>query len=172
VGESEVHAETALFDTPEPQPGGGLLGERELAAKAVVGASHTFAIGRGLTLLGEYHYSGFGIRDAEDTFRRLADPRFQERFLRGDTQILGRHALGVQASYSFTNTWSGSMTLLGSPHDGSGVSSPSLRWDATESMSIIGTGFLPWGAGPENGVLHSEYGGRPASLFLQLNYYF
>lgn len=32
-------------------------------------------------LLGEYHYSDFGVEDAEDTLIRLQDPDFQERLM-------------------------------------------------------------------------------------------
>jgi hypothetical protein len=95
-----VHAEAALIDVPEKQPDGGLFGSDRLVAKAVLGGSYTFDVGNGLTLLGEYHYSGFGIEDAEDAARILAaDTTLQKRFLRGDTQTLGRHNLGLQASY-------------------------------------------------------------------------
>ena len=172
VGESEVHAELALFDTPEGQPDGGLFGNAHLVPKAVLGASHTFDVGNGLTVVGEYHYSGFGLIDAGDAATRLADPAFRERFLRGDTQILGRHALGLQASHPFTESWTGSLLMLMNPIDGSGLLSPSVVWDVSDSTSLLVTTFVPWGAGPSGGALESEYGASPLSLLLQLSTYF
>ena len=172
VGGAEVHAELAGYDTPRPQPGGGSFGYDDTAVQAVLGSSYTFDIRRGLTVLGEYHYSGFGARDIEEGQALLSDPHFQERFLRGDMQILGRHALALQLSYSFNPQWNGTLLFLGSPEDGSGVASPGVRWDITDSSSITATGFLPWGDGPSDGILQSEYGSRPASLFFQVSYYF
>jgi hypothetical protein len=87
-------------DVPEKQPGRGLFGNDRLVAKALLGASYTFDVGNGLTLLGEYHYSGFGIRTPRMQYGSSpSDTALQKRFLRGDTQTLGRHNLGLQASY-------------------------------------------------------------------------
>ena len=169
---AEVHAEMAGFDTRNDQAGGGFFGHDEGAVKGLLGSSYTFDVGRGLTLLGEYHYSGFGVREAEDAIRRLANPDFQERFLRGDTQILGRHALATQLSYPFNPQWSGTVLFLASPADGSGVFSPGVRWDVSDTTSVTASGFLPWGEDPSNGRLKSHYGGQPASLFLQVSLYF
>jgi len=172
VGEAEMHLELALFDTPEAQPEGGLFGSGRLVGKAVLGASHTFDLGDGLTLLGEYHYSGFGVRDAEDAVTRLADPLFQERLLRGDMQILGRHAVALRSAYPLTDSLTGAFLILQSPADGSGLAAPSITWDLTQNVSLAVSSFIPWGPGPSSGRLGSEYGGRPVSLFLQLSAYF
>ena len=172
VGGAEVHSELAVFHTPEAQPDRGLLGSRHLVPKAVLGSSYVFDVGNGLTVLGEYHYSGFGVKRAEDITDRLADPAFQKRYLRGDTQILGRHAAAFQASYPISDDWSGSLLFLASPRDGSGVASPSLSWDVMQNVTLSASCFLPWGAGPSGGKLRSEYGGSGASLFLQLSTYF
>jgi hypothetical protein len=172
VGGAEIHGEMALFDTPGNSPDSGLFGNDDLFCQAVLGSSYTFDIGKGLTLLAEYHYSGFGVREAEDALARLSDPAFQKRFLRGDVQILGRHAMALRGSYPFAPDLRASALVLGSPNDGSGVFSPSLRWDWTEKTTITATGFLPWGPGPARGRLRSAYGGRPTSLFLQIATYF
>ena len=123
----------------------------------------------GLTVLVEYHYSGFGVTDAEDV---LAQPSFQERFLRGDTQILSRHAAAVQGTYPISADLTGAVLVLQSPTDGSGVGSPSLTWNASDSATVTAIGFVPWGAGPSGGNLRSHYGARPWSLFMQLALYF
>jgi len=172
VEEAEVHGELAVFDTPEAQTDGTLWGGKHLATKAVIGSSYTFDIGNGLTLLGEYHYSEFGVEDAEDTVARLHDRDFQRRFLRGDTQILGRQAVAAQLSYPFSNVVNGSFLVLGNPTDGSGVVSPSLRWDLDENTTLISNVFVPWGDEPSGGQFRSEYGATPASLFLQAAIYY
>ena len=172
VWDAEVHLELAVFDTPEAQPDGGLFGKEDLVGKGVFGASYTFDVGNGLTLLGEYHYSGFGVKNIENAVSRLTDPAFQERYLRGDTQILGRHAIGLQLAYPINHTWTGALLALQSPVDGSGVVAPSLNWDFAENVSLVASGFIPWGEQPSDGRLTSEYGATPTSLFLQLNMYF
>ena len=172
VGDAEVHGELALFDTPRGHPDGGLFGSSRLIGKAVAGASYTFDVGDGLTVLGEYHYSGFGVEDMRDATLRLADPEFQGRLLRGDMQILGRHAAAVRVSYPLTDAWTGSLLVMESPTDGSGLVSPSLRWDVSQSASLLLGAFVPWGRGPSGGRLNSQFGGSAASLFVQLALYF
>jgi hypothetical protein len=172
VGDAEVHGELALFDTSEAQPGGTLWLGDDVVTKAVLGSSYTFDIGNGLTALAEYHYSGFGVKDIRNALVRLEDPDFLQRFLRGDTQILGRQALAGQLSYPFNNAITGTFLILGSPGDGSGVLAPSLRLDLQDNVTLTGSGFIPWGREPKAGQLRSEYGATPASLFLQASIYY
>ena len=172
VGDAEMHAEAAVFRTPEDQPDGGLSGESNLVAKGVIGASYTFDVGDGLTVLGEYHYSGFGVKDTDDMSDRFTNEVFVARYLRGDTQILGRHGVALQVSYPFVETLSGSVLIVQSPDDGSGLAAPSLVWDAAESTSVVLTGLAPWGRGPVDGRFRSEYGGTPMSLTLQVSLYY
>jgi hypothetical protein len=138
----------------------------------VLGSSYTFNIGNGLTLLGEYHYSGFGLKDIDEATYRLIDPDFRERFLRGDLQILGRQALSSRLMYPFSNVLNGSVLILQSPQDGSGVVSPSLIWDFSQNGSLLGSIFIPWGDEPSSGQIKSEYGATPLSFFLQLRVYY
>jgi len=172
VGDAEAHLELALFRTSETQPDKGLLGDKHLVTKAAVGSSYTFDVGNGLTVLGEYHYSGFGVKDIEDAMARLADPTFQERFLRGDMQILGRHAHAVQMTYPVNDAWSASLLLLQSTADGSGVATPSLVADLRENATLVVSAFIPWGEEPDAGQLESEYGGSATTLFAQLSLYY
>ncbi|MBN2309414.1 MAG: hypothetical protein JXR94_10615 [Candidatus Hydrogenedentes bacterium] len=172
VKDAEVHLELAVFHTPESQPEGGLFGDDHLVGKAVLGSSYTFDIGNGLTVIGEYHYCGFGVEDIDRVTGRAARPEFQERYLRGDLQILGQHALGLQASYSFGTAWAGYLMILQSPIDGSGLASPALNWDFSNNASLRLSAFFPWGDPPRRGRIRSEYGAVPISLFLQLSAYF
>ncbi len=172
VKNAEVHAELALFNLPDSHPaGGGVFGDDKLVSKIVAGASYTFDVGEGLSFLAEYHYSGLGMEHIEDATILLADPDYLVRYLRGDTQLLGRHALAVQASYPLSEIWNGSLLVLVSLSDGSGLVTPSLTWDFAENVSFSLSGFIPWGDEPTNGTLESEYGGSPLSLFVQLSIY-
>ena len=172
LGDAEVHLELAVFNTPESQPDGGLFGKDDLVGKAVFGGSYTFDVGRGLTVFAEYHYSGFGVKDLSDALGRLLDRAFQERLLRGDMQILGRHALAIQLSYQLTDTLSAGLLALQSPTDGSGLGAPSLIWSHSENATLSASLFVPWGASPRHGRLESEFGASPISLFAQWTRYF
>jgi len=172
VRDAEVHAEFAVFDTPEEWPDGGLWGDDHLVGKTVLGTSYTFDVGNGLTLLLEHHYSGFGVKEAEDALARLQDDDFQDRFLRGDLQTLGRQAVAGQVSYPFSDAVNGSFMVLTNPTDGSGVLSPSLRLDLDRNITLISSAFIPWGDEPSAGRLESEYGATATSFFLQLNVYY
>jgi hypothetical protein len=172
IGDAEAHAELALFNTPETQANGGLWGNDHQVGKLVLGSSYTFNVGNGLTLLGEYHYSGFGVKNIDDATSHLKSSDFLKRFLRGDSQILGREALAFQATYPFSHVWNGTLLVLQSPLDGSGVLSPSLTWDFSDNSSLVGSVFVPWGDKPSAGMIRSQYGGTPLSLFLQLRVYY
>ena len=172
VGGGEVHLELAAFRTPEKQASAGVFGDRRLVANAVLGGSYTFNVGKGLTVLGEYHYSGFGVSSMDTAFRRLASESFQQRYYRGDKRILGRQALALQVSYPFHETLAGALLVLQSPVDGSGLLSPSVIWNASDTVAIRATTFLPWGDEPLRGRPRSEYGLSPTSFFLQFAFYF
>ena len=136
-------------------------------SSAVVGGSYTFNVGNGLTLLGEYHYSGFGVQDTSDAIVRLIDEDWQQRLLRGDMQILGKDAVAAQLSYPFNISLSGSLMMMANPADGSGIISPSLRWNLFDDVSLLGSVFVPWGPQPKGLDIGSEYGGTPLSFVVQ-----
>jgi hypothetical protein len=169
VAEAEVHAEAAGFWIDEEHPDGGLFGSDRFMGKAVLGTSYTFDIRNGLTAMCEYHFSSFGVRDVRDAGVLLATPGFQQRFLRGDSQILARHAVAGQLSYPFNEAVSGSLTVFASPTDGSGLVFPAVVWDASDHVRMIVSGYMPWGNRPRRGVLGSQYGGTPWTLFVQLS---
>ena len=85
VGDAEVHGEAAAFRVPS-----GV--DHDVVWKVVVGGSYRFPIGSGILAYAEYHYSGFGARRPEEILVLLTTPSFLERFVRGDMQILSRHA--------------------------------------------------------------------------------
>jgi hypothetical protein len=101
----------------------------------------------------------------------LRDPAFQERYLRGDTQILGRHATAVLASYEYSPLLSFSSEWLHNPADGSGVVVPSMTWTISDRWSTVVSGYVPYGCGPAGMVLGSEFGASPVALIVQIMMY-
>ena len=172
VADAEVHTELAIFHTPEDHPNGTIFGNNDYVPKAVLGSSYTFGVGNGLTLLVEYHYSGFGAKHTDEAQSLFASPEYAERLVRGDTQTIGRHACGVQISYPINESLSTTLATFVNPADDSGIVSPALRWDLSRSVSLTATAYLPWGQPPNNGRSKSEYGASPTGLFAQLGLYF
>lgn len=172
VADAEIHAELAVFHTPEDHPDGTLFGNNDYVPKAVLGASYTLGIGNGLTVLLEYHYSGFGARHTDEAQDLFAIPEYAERLRRGDSQPIGRHACGMQISYPISESLNATLATFASPTDGSGIVSPALRWDLSRAISFTTAAYVPWGQPPTNGRIESEYGSSPTSLFAQLGMYF
>lgn len=172
AGDAEVHTELAVFHTAEEKPETGLLGNCQLVTKAVVGSSYTFGIGQGLTLLGEYLYSEFGSDSIEELQSRVGDPIWPERVRKGELTVPSRHALGVRLTYPVGVAWTASLMGLCSATDGSGLAAPSVSWNATRNVTAVLSGQVPWGAPSSQGLLQSEYGATPASVFLQVTVYY
>lgn len=172
VSDAEVHGEFAMFRLPEPWPGTRIFGRDDLVAKAVLGGSYSLSLFGGLLVYAEYHYSGFGIEDIEDLSVRIEEEDFVERYLGGDTQILGRHASAFQAVYGLSSEHPVNLLWILSPKDGSGVVTSSVSWIFSDSVTLIASGYLPHGARPADGELQSEYGGTPVSGLVQLSFYF
>ncbi len=168
---AELHGELCAYRARDPLPAGGSLGDARLALKAVAGASYDVPLGNGLLLLAEVHHSGFGARRAADLGPLLADPAFQRRLLRGDTQIPGRWAVAVTAGYEVSPLLAASLAVLASLADGSGVAAPQLRLSLSDRLSIVVSGELPWGRAPAGAALRSEYGATPIAGFAQIAVY-
>jgi hypothetical protein len=165
VGDAEVHGEAAAFRVPA---GVG----HNVVWKAVVGGSYRFPIGSGILAYAEYHYSGFGAAHPEAIVLLLTTPSFLERFVRGDMQILSRHAIGLTGSYEASPEFMYSGQWLHNPGDGSGIVAPALTYTFNDAVSLLGTVYVPYGQPPDGGLLRSEYGVAPLSGLLQLRLYF
>ncbi|MBD3235457.1 MAG: hypothetical protein GF330_01990 [Candidatus Eisenbacteria bacterium] len=180
VWNAEVHGELAFFRTPEAIAGGGAFATDDLAVKTVTGASYSFELPFGLPadlpagvmLLGEYHYSGFGLPDLEALDRWRGESDFTTRLSLGDSQILGRHAGAVQLTYGFATMTPVSLSWVFSPGDASGVVVPALTWVASDQVTLSANGYLPYGEAPVEGAPRSEYGGTPTSGLVQIGFYF
>ena len=165
VGDAEVHGEAAAFRVPS-------VVDHDLVWKAVIGGSYRFPIGSGIMAYAEYHYSGFGAAHPETIAVLLTTPSFLERFVRGDMQILSRHAIGATGSYEASPEFMYSAQWLHNPGDGSGIVAPALTYTCNDSVSLFATIYVPYGQPPDGGLLRSEYGAAPLSGLLQLRLYF
>jgi hypothetical protein len=170
VGNIELHGELAVFRSNAVR-GSIEFANRRSIVKAVAGGSYRLPIGNGVLLYGEYHYSGFGAPSADQIVLRLRDPEFQERYLRGDTQILGRHTVAVLASYEIAPELAVSGEWLQSPVDGSGVVAPSTTWTLGDRWSIVLSGYLPYGGKPAGMIVASEFGASPIAVLAQIRMY-
>jgi hypothetical protein len=171
LGDAEVHGEGALFRTDGRGIEQGWLGSQRWVAAFVAGTSYQLAVGRGLRLLGEYHYTGFGLRNVARDPTLLLDPAFQARLARGDTQLLSRHVVALVVSYDLADTVSASITALLNPLDASGVASPSLLYNYSDTVTLVVAGYVPWGKPPAQGRPRSEYGMSSLTGLLQLRIY-
>lgn len=168
VGDAELHGETALFRVSADATGDD---DFQLVWKVVVGGSYRFPIGSGILAYAEYHYCGFGAARPEDIRALVATPSFIQRFVRGDLQILSRHAIGLTGSYEVSPEIAYSGQWLQNPRDHSGIIAPALTYTFSDEVSLLGTAYVPYGRRPQGGVLRSEYGAAPLSALLQLRLY-
>jgi hypothetical protein len=171
LGDAEVHGELAMFGTDGLGIDGGLFGTRAVVAKGLLGGSYMFDIHRGVRVVLEYHYSGFGVNDISRSADILFDPYFQARFARGDSQLLGRHALALVLSAELFDDLSAAVSYLQSPVDGSGMVAPAFTWVQSDMLTMVLSVFVPWGSPPSNGIPTSEWGSGPITVFLQARLY-
>lgn len=165
VGDAEVHGEAAAFRVPFGR-------DHDVVWKAVVGGSYRVPIGAGILAYAEYHYSGFGAVRPEGILVLLTTPSFVERLVRGDMQLLSRHAVGVTGSYEASPEITYSGHWLHNPGDQSGIVAPAMTYTFNDVVSLLGSVYVPYGRSPQGGVLRSEYGAAPLSGLLQLRVYF
>ncbi len=159
--DAEVHGEFGVF----------MEEADDAVAKALIGGSRTFDILRGLYVVAEYHYSGYGVEDVTD-MDELAESEFVNRYTSGDTQMLGRHAVAVQLSYGFAGVTPVSVTWISSPVDGSGVIIPAVNWSFSDSVTLSAQGYFAHGSDSQDGALRSEYGATPAGVLAAISFYY
>jgi hypothetical protein len=169
VGDAEIHGEVVVFRARDPNGTGGEI--QRTVVKTVVGGSYQCPVGSGLLIFAEYHYSGFGVPRPEDVLEHLLDPAFLLRVTRGDTQILGRHAVGVTAATELTPTLAIGVQWLHSPADHSGVIAPTSTVTFSDTTSLVVNAYVPYGSPPEGTTLRSQFGATGLSGFVQLNVY-
>ncbi len=158
---AEVHGEVAAFRPKGPGP---------WVWKGVAGVSYDFRLWRGLNVVVEYHYSGFGLNPPAD-LTTLGGGDFLTRLSRGDMQILGQHAAAVVASTDVSDDARVSLTGLVDPSDGSGLAAPAVVWDFSERASVEAGAYMAWGRGLEGTMLFTQFGATPFTVFAQLRLY-
>ena len=146
--------------------------DARVITKIVVGSSYRIPVGSGLLAYAEYHYSGFGLRHARDIASALAQPLYATRLLRGDTQILSRHAVAIVTSYELSPLVALAASWIANPLDGSGVVTPSITFTPGDRVSLVTAAYLPHGTVVRDGHLGSVFGASPVSAFVQLRLYF
>jgi hypothetical protein len=99
VGDAELHGELALFGTNGDGVESGFFGTRGVVAKGVVGGSYMIDVLRGIRVVLEYHYSGFGVENVGRDASILFDAAYQLRALSGHSQTLGRHTPRARAQH-------------------------------------------------------------------------
>jgi hypothetical protein len=167
IGDAEVHGELAAFRVPFDSS----LSESRVVWKGVAGGSYRLPVGAGVMVYAEYHYSGFGAPGPGELLSRLSNPSFVDRYLRGDTQILSRHALALLASYESSPELSCSGQWLHNPGDGSGVLVPAVTFTWSDALSSTGSIYFPYGRKPRGRLLRSEYGSGSLSGLIQIRLY-
>ena len=171
VGDAELHGELALFGTNGDGVESGFFGTRGVVAKGVVGGSYMIDVLRGIRVVLEYHYSGFGVENVGRDASILFDAAYQLRALSGHSQTLGRHTLALALSTELTDELSLAISYFQSTTDGSGLVAPGITWVASDMLTMVLSGLLPWGTTPAGGVPRSEWGSAPFTLFLQARLY-
>lgn len=171
VGDAELHGELAFFGTDGRGIDGGLFGTRGVVAKGLLGGSYMIDVLRGLRVVLEYHYSGFGVENVGVDPSILYDPNYQLRVLGGLSQTFGRHTTGLALSTDIEDDLSVAVTYFQSLTDGSGLVAPGFTWVASDMLTLVLSGLLPWGTTPAGGVPRSELGSSPFTIFLQARIY-
>ena len=143
----------------------------------LVGMDYRFP-GKGPYLLGEYYYYGAGATNQEGLNRVLLDNRILSR----GTLVLGRHNLGLGASYEILPILTGMFNVLVNLTDPSAILNPVLEYSVADNAVATAGCTIPLGEAPTfvlspGGIgvadarLNSEYGTYPFTFFLEVRFY-
>jgi hypothetical protein len=171
LGDLEIHGEGVVFLTPGDIPDAGMWSNPNLVPKALIGASNHFALGQGLTVAAEYHYSGFGVADVRTLPQRLSQPSYLTRYTRGDSQIPGKQAFALQGVYTVNELWTAGLNVLQSATDSSGALAPSLTWNFAENVTLLAYGLWAYGSPAAAGIPQSQFGGGAPTWMVQIRIY-
>jgi len=143
----------------------------------LVGLDYRFP-GKGPYLLGEYYYYGAGATNAEGFAQVLSDNRILSR----GTLLLGRHNLGLGASYEILPILTGMFNVLVNLTDPSAILNPVLEYSIADNAAATAGCTIPLGAAPtfvlspgglalSDARLNSEYGTYPFTFFIEVRFY-
>jgi hypothetical protein len=134
--------------------------------------------GRGPYLLGEYYFNGAGATSGEGLERAIRDERILSR---GNFQ-LGRHLLGLGATYEIFPILQGMFNILANLSDPSALLNPVLEYSVSDNATATLGLTVPMGEAPTFFVfpgtlglsdvrLESEFGTYPVAVFVEFRYY-
>ncbi len=143
----------------------------------LVGLDYRFP-GKGPYLLGEYYYYGAGAANVEDMNQELINNRLLSR----GTLLLGRHNLGLGASYEIFPILMGMFNVLVNLTDPSATLNPVLEYSIADNAVATAGCTIPLGEAPTfvlapGGLglsdlrLNSEYGTYPLTFFIEVRFY-
>jgi len=143
----------------------------------LVGMDYRFP-GKGPYLLGEYYYYGAGATNAEGLNQVLSDNRILSR----GTLLLGRHNLGLGASYEILPILTGMFNVLVNLTDPSAILNPVLEYSIADNAAATVGCTIPLGEAPtfvlspgglalSDARLNSEYGTYPFTFFIEVRFY-
>jgi len=143
----------------------------------LVGMDYRFP-GKGPYLFGEYYYYGAGATNAEGLNQVLSDNRILSR----GTLLLGRHNLGLGASYELLPILVGMFNVLVNLTDPSAILNPVLEYSIADNAAATVGCTLPLGEAPtfvlspggfalSDAHLNSEYGTYPFTFFIEVRFY-
>lgn len=115
-------------------------------------------------LVGEIYFNGWGTDDPDEYLSLL----FTERYQAGQALTLGRISGVVQVSRQVTPLLTITPALFGNLSDGSALVRLDGGWSFSDLTSLTGGIFVGMGKRPESGILKSEYGGAPLTVYLEL----
>lgn len=142
-----------------------------------VGLDYRFP-GKGPYVLGEYFYNGVGATGDLGLNLALVDDRILSR----GTFQLGRHYLGLGATYEILPILEGSLFAVVNLTDPSALLNPLLEYSVAENASLAFGAAVPLGdtptffrTGPNPGdvapFLRSEFGTYPLTVFIEVKAY-
>ncbi len=164
-----MRGEAAYFWATEDRqaifiPGSGRQQLLDDHARVVVGIDRRFENSLYFTM--EYFFNEAG-GDEDDLLLSLA------RLAIGENQSLSEHSLGFLASYEILPILRAQMIYLLSLSDHSSLVFPSLHWQATGELEILGGAMIGVGDRPRNGLMpRSEYGTLENIFFGEIKWYF
>jgi hypothetical protein len=143
----------------------------------LVGMDYRFP-GKGPYLLGEYYYYGAGATNVEGLNQVLSDNRILSR----GTLLLGRHNLGLGASYEIFPILMGMFNVLVNLTDPSAILNPVLEYSIADNAAATVGCTIPLGEAPtfvlspgglalSDARLNSEYGTYPFTFFIEVRFY-
>lgn len=124
----------------------------------------------------EYHFSSAGSDQPRSYFNLFSTSAFQD----GSVYLMGKHYIGIGATYQITPLIPGTVLILFNAGDQSLTLAPQLEYNIAPDIYLSGGCYLGLGSEPEQAfsgqpetlVLTSEFGSYPDMVFSSFRIYF